>query len=243
MASSADGGARWLAALSLATGTPTPEAQRLFRRRRLTLLFWAAVILAVAVGAGVVLAAWARQGGSSGPSAAPRIASWRPILGAGLFGLGIVVEIVVVIKRTSAGDLGAGWRAPTLVLHRDQQRELTAQLRGRAPIDPLLLPLVRSAAVRISRQRTVLGLWVALPLLFLGIAIQSDRVVGWVLAGSVTVFYVIVALTMARDIRRAEVFLDRHSANGAAAGAGDLPPELKPGGPPPGRTEATERAE
>ncbi len=96
------------------------------------------------------------------------------------------------------------------------QRPLLRQIRGRGDVDPILLPVTRQLAVRLARQRSLIVLWVALPLVLVGQAVTSNSAVRWTGAVAFIALYAGMAVQTLRDSWRAERFLTRHPE--AAAG-------------------------
>lgn len=120
------------------------------------------------------------------------------------------MEIVVLVLRARSGELRAGWRSPSLVLSRGQRRRLPRQIRGRADVDPILLPVTRQLAGLLARQRSLIALWVVLPLVLVGQAVTSNSAIRWTSAVAFIAPYAGMAVQTLRDSRRAEQFLTRH---------------------------------
>ena len=64
---------------------------------------------------------------------------------------GIVLEIIVIVARVQSGNFKSGWRSPSLVLSRQQRRQLLRQIRGHAEVDQRMLPVSRQLAVLLRK--------------------------------------------------------------------------------------------
>ncbi len=129
---------RWAAAESIVDGNPSEFAVHQLRRfrRRMRILIWSLVGFAVVgvVAIVVVVVVFGHHG--QHPTARPRVPVWQEITGLGVTGAGIVVLVVGLVGYFRSGGRREAWRSPALVLTRAQRRELSAQIRGRAPLDP-----------------------------------------------------------------------------------------------------------
>jgi hypothetical protein len=130
---------RWADAESILDGSPSEFAVHQLRhyQRRLRTLIWSLAgffVLVVAASVVVVVVFGHHHGHHA--AARSRAPVWQAIGGLGVTGAGIVVLIVGLVGYFRSGGWRDAWRSPALVLTRAQRRQLSAQIRGRAPLEP-----------------------------------------------------------------------------------------------------------
>lgn len=201
---------REIVALNLAGGGGDPTAEDLLQRRKITMIR-ARILLVLGcmvVGAAIGFA-------SSHPGATTSrgwsVAHWRAVAGPALLNAGLLLETVVVVARFRSGQFKAGWRSPSLVLSRRQRRQLLRQIRGKGDVDQVMLPVSRRLAVLVRNQRSMIGLFIALPMIFLGQALPHNVPLRWWLAILMSVAYAALTVPILRDSRLAEKFLLEHA--------------------------------
>ncbi len=206
---------RWVQALAILDGGGDPRAQRRNRNRRLVVFLAALVLLTAATAAvGFLLSMHAH-----GPAARhhdPRAVSQVRQVGAlAAILVGLVVELVGLMQLVRSKHRLPLWRVPTLALTSGQRRQLMQQIRGRAPVQPDRLRLLRDLARRMQGQyQGPFGpyglLFGGLSLLLAGQAVASTRM--WMLWLSVPLMgvYPLVMTVMRRDARRAAGFLTQY---------------------------------
>ncbi len=96
------------------------------------------------------------------------------------------------------------------VLSLAQRRGVLRQIRGRAVIDESMLPVSRQLAGLLRQNRSIIGLFVAVPLIFLGQALPQNAPFRWWLAIFMVVVYLILIVLIYRDSARAERFLTHY---------------------------------
>jgi len=126
--------------------------------------------------------------------------------------VGFILEIVFIVARVRSGQFKAVWRSPSMVLSRSQRRQVLRQIRGRAAVDESMLPVSRQLAALLYKSRSIIGLFVALPLIFLGQALPQNDPFRWWLAIVIIVLCSALLVLMYRDTVRAKRFLT-HYAN------------------------------
>lgn len=204
---------RWAEAEALATGGGSGRS-RGWRSpsRRLVVL----VVVGVAVVAGVAAAV---LGGGSDHTSSPEVSGWRQVVGTLLVVVGGGLMVVTAVRMWRSGTFGAAWSSPTRVLSLTQRRRVGRQLRGKAPVAPRELVVLRPAAEKFLVQlRNSRSSMLGLAVLSAGQAVQSSSAV---LTGSsvvVLVVFVLVLVLVPRDVRRLRAFLDEHPAPGPGSG-------------------------
>jgi len=206
---------RWVQALAILDGGGDPRAQRRSRNRRLVVLLAGLVLLTAATAAvGFLLSMHA-----DGPAARhhdPRdVSQLRKVGALGVIVVGLVVEMVGLVQLLRFKHRMPVWRLPTLALTSGQRRQLIRQVRGRAPVQPDRLRLLRDLARRMQGQYQgpfgPYGLLIgSLSLLLAGEAVASTRM--WMLWLSVPLvcLYPFAMTLMRRDARRAAGFLTQY---------------------------------
>ncbi|MGY1661393.1 hypothetical protein ACI78Q_09265 [Geodermatophilus sp. SYSU D00705] len=196
--------ARWSEAEALLGPAPARSARRRARRsmwRQLLVVAGLSGVVGAVIGVVVVLAS------GSEPAEVP---AWLAVLGFALATGGLVVAGVAVVRQWRAARRRGAWRSPLWALTPRQRKELLAQVRGTAPVDPARLPLARELAEGLLQQRHVVPLTTGLLAMWLGLLIASPA--WWrvpaavVLAG--TAAFAVPAIR--RDERRARAFLTAH---------------------------------
>lgn len=180
------------------------EEQRQWRSlRRLSVL--AMAVNSGAVGIVVVLALL------GGGATVDRPPAWWTVVGLAMFGVGAVVMVGgVVVQVRATRPLRAG-NGPLTRLSGDQRKQLLAQVRGRAPVDPALLPLLRYTAELTARQGTAVVGPMGLVLLFAGQWVVDPE--AWRLVGALGMGVAASAAAwfLRRDAARTRRFLAEHS--------------------------------
>jgi hypothetical protein len=205
---------RWADAESILDGDPTEFALselRRFRRRMRYLIWSLGAFLVLVVAAGVVVAL---LGGHSGHHAAAptRTPLWQEIAGLCLNGLGLVLIVVGLVRYFRSAGRRAAWRSPALVLTRAQRRELSAQIRGRAPVQPERVRLARYLADLAGgphARRFFALLFSGLVLELVGQLITFPSTWRLIYTGVFLVVYVVLVGVVARRWRQIQGFLDR----------------------------------
>jgi hypothetical protein len=162
-------------------------------------------VLGVAVALLIAVLVAARSDGDG-----PDVGGAQEALGLVVSGAGLLLEIAGLVLSWRSGMFRGAFRQPGMVLTRRQQRELAAQVRGRAPVDRRRLPLARDLARRVIGQRRFLVFLSGVAVLQVGQAISAPaswRV--WSSAG-LLVLYLVGGVLGFRDARRARAFLDQH---------------------------------
>jgi len=196
---------RAVAALNLAGGGDSAGAQQLLQRSKTRAIRLRIVLVlgSMLVGGAIALIFGDRGRSSDGSS----VAHWRTVAGTALLIAGFLLEIVVIVAQVRSGQFKAGWRSPSLVLTRSQRRGVLRQIRGRAAVDESMLPVSRQHAELLYKSRSIIGLFVALPLVLLGQALPQNAPFRWWLAiGTIVVYLALIVVTY-RDSARAKRFL------------------------------------
>ena len=203
-----DDAARWARAHArLGQGAP-PEDELRARRRRRRVWIVAGVFVLVAVGAGFVVGALS----ADRPEPPSDLAPWREVIGVVLASAGLLGVIVAGVLAWRAGV----WRGlsswPTRGLSRAQQRHMTREVQGRAPVDPEHLPLARALARRLQLQGRLRPMWASLCLMQLGQLISADSWWRTVFPAVALLFLLAAVAGQTFQVRRAERFLAAHPA-------------------------------
>jgi len=202
---------RAVAALNLAGGGDSAGAQELLQRGKTRAIRMRIVLVlgSMLVGGAIGLILGDRGRTSDGSS----VAHWRTVAGPALLIAGFLLEIVVIVARVRSGQFRAGWRSPSLVLSRSQRRQVLRQIRGRAAVDESMLPVSRPLAELLYRSRSIIGLFVAVPLIFLGQALPQNDPFRWWLAIFTIVLYPALLVPMYRDTASAKRFLTNYASD------------------------------
>ena len=197
---------RLAAALDLADGGGDADAQELLQRRKTRAIRYRIVLMLGSLVIGAVLGfAFSHRGTTM--SRGSSVAHWRTVAGPALMVAGLLIEVVVIVARVRAGQFTSGWRSPSLVLTRGQRRQILRQIRGRMRVDETMLPVSRNLAELLRRQRSLIGLYIALPMVFLGQALPHNVPFRWWLAITLIAVCAASSVQMFRDSARAERFL------------------------------------
>ena len=199
---------RTRAALELASGSGDPFAEDMLQRRKTRIIRRRILVTGGALLLGLLLSVLLFHGSSARrPSHEAGVAHWRTVAGPAAMIVGFVLEGVVLVVRFRSGQIKYEWRSPSLVLSRGQRRQLLRQIRGRAAVDPGMLPVSRRLAETLANQGWVIGLLIALPLIFLGRALHHDDPFRWWLAVVLTTTYAVLSVPIVRDSLRGKAFL------------------------------------
>ena len=204
----ADDEARWAEALSLVEHQPTEAAEGRLRRTRRNRLLAIAAFTVLCLAVALVVGLLVLDRGLDEPD--QDLPTWRAVVGLSVSGLGLVVMVVgiVLLLRTVRGH--RGWRSALNVLTFRQRRELVAQLRGRTPLVPERLPLVRATADQLMASQLSLLLQAGLLLSLLGQWIADPSTWRVVLLAAFGTVLLLAAVFVQRDVQHARRFLDRH---------------------------------
>lgn len=199
---------RAVAALNLAGGGDSAGAQELLQRSKTRAIRIRIVLLlgSLLVGGTIGLIFGSRGRTSDGSS----VAHWRTVAGPALMIAAFLIDIVVIVARVRSGQFKAEWRSPSMVLSRSQRKQVRRQIRGQAVVDESMLPVSRQLAVLLRQNRSIIGLFVAIPLIFLGQALPQNAPFRWWLAIVMVVTYLAVIVVIYRDSARAERFLTHY---------------------------------
>ncbi len=206
---------RWVQALAVLDGGGDPRAQRRSRNRRLVVLLAALVLLTAATAAVGFLLSMHAHGPAVRHQHPREVSQLRQVGALGVIVVGLVVELVGLVRLLRSKHRMPVWRLPTLALTSGQRRQLMRQVRGRAPVQPDRLRLLRDLAGRMQGQyQGPFGpyglLFGGLSLLLAGEAVASTRM--WMLWLSVPFvgLYPFAMILMRRDARRAAGFLTQY---------------------------------
>ncbi|SEL53343.1 hypothetical protein SAMN04515665_11427 [Blastococcus sp. DSM 46786] len=187
-------------------GLPSEALEARVRRwRRLTILLVVGLLL-LSVAFAFAVAAWT----GDEPAATEDEPLWREITALVIAASALVLAAVGMIGGLRATRRLGGLGSPLTVLGRRRQKLLLQELRGRAPLDPAHVPLVRHLAERLTAQRWLLIVQLGLLLMFVGQFIGSPS--PWRL-GMVVLFVLGIAVAVPlilRDERQARRFLSEH---------------------------------
>jgi hypothetical protein len=197
-----DDDARWADADSLLGTAPAESARRRSRRslwRQLLLVVGVSAVGGALVGGVVVVLA-----SGSEPAEVP---TWLSLVGFAVAAGGLGVAVV---RQWRAVRRRGAWRSPLFALTPRQRKQLLAQVRGTAPVDPARIPLAREVAAGLLEQRHVVPLITGLLVMWLGLLVASPawwRVPAAVVLAGTAAFAV---PAVRRDERRARAFLAAH---------------------------------
>jgi hypothetical protein len=202
---------RWADAESIVDGEPSEFAVAQLRRyrRRLRLLLWSLAGFALlTIGGLVVFIALGPHHHSA--AAHSRVPVWQEVVGLSTQGAGLVVLAIGFVGHVRSGGWSAAWRSPALVLTRAQRRELSAQIRGRAPIEPDRVRIARhvtelAAGPRTRRFNTCL--LIGLVLEVSGQLIATPSIFRVVYTGVALVGYAIAVVVVVGRQRQMRAFL------------------------------------
>lgn len=199
---------RAAAALNLAGGGDSAGAQELLHRGKTRAIRMRIVLvlgsLLIGGGIGLILSGRGRTADGS------TVAHWRTVAAPALLVAALLLELVVLVARVRSGQFRAGWQSPSLVLSRSQRRGVMRQIRGRAAVEESMLPVSRHLAGLLRQNRSMLGLFVAVPLIFLSRALPQNAPFSWWLATLMVVLYLVLGILIYRDSARAERFLTHY---------------------------------
>ncbi|MDP9429893.1 MAG: hypothetical protein M3Q47_13915 [Actinomycetota bacterium] len=197
---------RWAEADALLAGTPSEAGQRWLRRtRRVRLLVVTGLV--VALGALAAVVGVLVVDGEADP---PDVPTWQVVTGFVVMTAGLLGAFVALIRQRRGLRRLHAWRSPLLVLTARQRKELLAQVRGKAPVDPARVGLARLLAEGLLQGQAALGLNLGLMVMWAGQAVAQPS---WWRVGVATAFMLLCAASapfLRRDARRAQAFLDTH---------------------------------
>ena len=213
---------RWVQALAILDGSRDLRAQRRSRNRRLVVLLAALVLLTAATAAVGFLLSMHAHGPAARHHGPPDVSQVRKVGALAVIVVGLVGEMVGLVRLVRSKHRKAVWRLPTLALTSGQRRQLMRQVRGRAPMQPARLRLLRDLAERMQGQyQGPFGpyglLFGGLSLLLAGQAVGSTRM--WMLWLSLPFvgLYPLAMTVMRRNARRAAGFLTQYPAPSPAS--------------------------
>jgi hypothetical protein len=183
---------RWAEALTSLEHGPTPAIRARVRRQRRLVLGIAGAGLLVAVLVPLLLPDRPERSASDDTSTALEVA------GLVVMGAAVLLEAAALVLMFRAWR--GRWISPLRALTSRQNRQLSAQVQGKAPVVPEHLPLTRHVAETMVLQRPVLVLLLGIVLLLLGTALLTSSW-GWAAAAAA---YAVLALVGRRMVRRNE---------------------------------------
>lgn len=202
---------RWAQAEGILRDGPGPNAQRRIRKRKV--LFWSVFGGSGLLGAAAVFVVLLLTHPHLDHHA--RQPQWQAIVGLILAAAGAALAFrsTVVVRRARQGR--NPWHSPQAVLSRDQRRELSRQVSGKAAVDPARLPLTRDLAQRLAvSMRGQLLLLLAMVLTWAGLLLlvpSPFRWLTWLYLAAVALWLVGIPLRLVLA-RRAQRFLAEHPA-------------------------------
>ena len=212
MASEDDEDPRWAQADALLAGSKDQEVLERARRRRnqTLLLIFTAMLTLTALGAAIGYWVAGQQDTNDTAPAASADPRWVEVLSWTCSALGLALIIVGGVQLWRRKLLGGRWRAPTAALSRRQRRDLRRQVLGRAPLQPARLPLLRDLAQRMTKQPSLIIGFAGALLTQVGPAVGSSSRWRLLFVLTIGVLYIVAAVQIMRDARRAHKFLTTH---------------------------------
>jgi MFS family permease len=200
---------RWVDAESILDGAPTESARR--RMRRMRRMFLSLVVGLGLVGGlvGGVVGALISDGDRTS-SAPDRTPGWQETTGLVVAAVGLVVMVVGLVLLWRSVGWRPIWRLPMAALTRAQRRQLSKEVRGRAPAHPRHLRVARDLATRVVEQRGLLTMLIGAVALWLGLAITTPSTWRLVYTVVLVALYIPGGVSFVRNRRRMREFLDRN---------------------------------
>jgi hypothetical protein len=196
---------RWADAESmLARLSPESADARQRRSQRQTSMSRAGLVL---VGAAAALSIVVLTRGSLRASDVP---TWQTAAGWVLTVAGLVFEIFVITMMARANRRLQALSNVLTGLSRAQRRQLRAEVRGQAPVDPAHLSLARALAESLAGQPGSLSVQAGLAVLWVGTWIALPTLGRELLVGAAVVLVGAMWLVALRDASRARRFLAEH---------------------------------
>ena len=130
-------------------------------------------------------------------------------------GLGLAVGIVGFIWARRTGHYITRWRSVASPLNRQEKKSVRRQISGKDQIDPEHVRVV--VAIAHQNRRATLGvapIYGAMVLIAVGEAAGSDEVYIKLLELAASLLFVLGAVTLVVQYRRAGRFIDRHTHPG-----------------------------
>jgi hypothetical protein len=205
---------RWADAESILDGDPSEFAvHQLSRyRRRLRTLIWSlvAVFLITAVTGVVVIVVFGHHHHHA--TAHTRVPLWQEIAGLIVQGAGLVFLVVGFAGHVRSGGWRDSWRSPAMVLTWAQRRELSAQIRGRAPLDPDRARVARHVtelAAGPRARRFFAFLFTGIVLELIGQMISTPSTGRVIYTGAALVVYAVLVVFAVGRQRQMRAFLEQ----------------------------------
>jgi hypothetical protein len=210
---------RWAAAQKIADGEMD---ERMPRRRRIVWL-WISALFIVSLLLGIVLSAILPRPTDAAMSDDE---GWtaRLIAAAVFQAMALVVGVAGVVWAVRTRRFITRWRAVASPLNLRERKWVITQIRSAAPVDDERKRLVVLAVAAQNRRATlgVVPLYCGMTLLAVSVGLSSRwEAIVWIEL-AVVLSFLVVFLFLARDYRRAGVYLD--TFGGQSADAGSAPP-------------------
>jgi hypothetical protein len=203
---------RWLDAEAVLHGQLTPTAQRRSRRSRIIRI---TVIIAAPILGFALALLWAKSGWELPSAGEAPDTSGLEVAGLVLVVCGFVMVILGLVWQIRSRQFIPAWRSPLVNLSRKDRKELIRLIRRGEVPSAGREELARYLATRMKGQYPhLLRLAGAGVLLYSGQAlIDGNAIYTWAIAVLVALFLV-TAVNMVRDLRRASHWLDLHGNQG-----------------------------
>ena len=190
------------------------DAIRRGRRRFRLLLVGAVVVFALVsllvglMAGGVLPSSWRERGDPP---------AWMAVTGEVLLVLGLVLEIVALVRMVRSGSYRADRESRLWAVSPRRRRELVRAVRRGVVDSPDDLPWLRTTAEQLIRQRRFVPLFGGLATMNLGQLLLSLAPIWFVLFGVTVVMFALACWQILRDAPRAEAFLREHPGNPAVS--------------------------
>ncbi|MFC0008037.1 hypothetical protein [Micromonospora siamensis] len=178
-------------------------------RRRFRLLLIGAGLVAAILG----FVIGAVTGGDELPGWRGDPPGWAENLGLGMVALGLLGDVGLLVYGHRSGRLKANRESRLWALSWSRRRELARKIRRNEPAageDPAVL---RNVAGQMAANRWLIWVFVCLMLVFGGQALSRYSWFWLALTLAMAAIFVVAAISVLRDARRAEAFLAAHPAD------------------------------
>lgn len=205
---------RWVDAESILDGNPTEFALHQVRRYRRLMrsLIWSLLCFFVIAFASGVVAVIFLRGHAHHTATPPRTPAWQEITGLSVTVAGIVLLAVALVRYFRSGAWGEALRSPAIVLTWQQRRELSAQIRGRTPLNPGRVRLARGVAELADRsgaRKFLTLLLIGIVLELIGQLITTPSAGRFIYTGAMLIFYAVGVVFAASRQRQVRAFLEQ----------------------------------